>query len=215
MRKETLVNHLAELPALYRERHEYSQGRNKDWLFGEELAEYKRLEQIKSDIDQQVVEAEGTVLRLSPEYPKEYQTILARQAELLPYIKQVGVIGSTLMNLNSIDFPQVRAVMRLFALLSSAEAEYQELSNAKEHKERVNSKVTKIRLAVYEVYNAEVAKVKAQTRERLEIQHANSLKRKAELEQLARSRQQEKLRPINARIRELLNTAIELGGETK
>ena len=213
MKKETLVNHLAELPALYQEWQGYKNCWDTDWLVGEELAEYKRLEEIESDIDQQVKEAGDTVIRVSPDYPKEYQAILARLAELKPSIKREEAIESALVNLDRMIFPQVMGVRGLFGSPSVEKVEYRELSNAKDRKEFANSKVTKIRHATYEVYEAEVKKVKAQTRERLETQYADSLKRLAELKRLARSRQREKLQPINARIRELLNTVIGLSNK--
>ena len=211
--KETLINHLAGLPALYQEWREYKHRWTKDWLVGSELTIYERLEKVEQDIDQQVSEAEQTVIRISPDYPEEYQAILARLAELKPSIDREEVIESALMNLDRMVFPQVMGVAGLFASPSVEKVEYRELFAAKDHKEYANSKVIKIRKAVYEVYNAEVAKVKAKTRERLETQYADSLKRKQELEQLARSRRQEKLLPITARIRELLDTALELGME--
>ncbi len=211
MKKETLVNHLAELPALFQEWWPCRNCWDKDWLVGEELAEYKRLEQLESDLIQQVDEAEKTVSRPTPEYPKEYLAILARLAELRPYIKQEEAICSSLRNLDCMVFPQVTTLRAFCETRTAQKVEYDELSNAKERKEYANSKVTRIRLATYEVYNAEVKKVKAQTKERLETQFADSLKRKVGLEQLARSRQREKLQPIIRQIRELLDTAIKLG----
>ncbi len=180
------------------------------YLVDEEIAEYQKLAQIESDIDQQVNEAQKTIKRQIPEYPEEYKAILARLAELEPYIKQVKAITSSVNNLYSIDFPQVEAIRGLLWNKSASEIEYQELSEAKERRERQNSKVTKLRVAAYEAFDAEVKKVKTQTQERLEIQYADSLKRKAELEQLALYRQQKKLQPISTRIRELLDTAIQL-----
>ena len=92
MKKETLIKHLADLPALHREWWDYRSRPDSDWLVGEKLAEYKRLEQVKSAIDQQVREAEETVSRPSPVYPEEYQAILARRAELEPHINQLKQI---------------------------------------------------------------------------------------------------------------------------
>ncbi|KKK73721.1 hypothetical protein LCGC14_2890980 [marine sediment metagenome] len=208
MEKETLVNHLAELPALFQEWREYSNCWTKDWLIGEELTEYEGLKQIESDIDRQVDEAEHSIIRPLPDYPKEYKAMLAQLAELVPYIKQVEMVRRALSNLDRMVFPQAQEVTRLFWNKSVAEIKYQDLSATKDRREYANSKVTKIRLAVYEVFTDEVKKIATQTRERLEAQHTDSLKRKRALEQLARSRQQEKLQPINARIKELLAAAL-------
>ena len=210
MSKETLVNHLAELPALYQEWKKYTYCWSMAWLVGEELAEYKRLEEIGADICRQVKEAGDAVIRISPDYPEEYVAILARLAELKPSIKREEGIESALVNLDRMIFPQATGVRELFfGSLSLKKVEYQKLSAAKDRKEYANSKVTRMRHIADEVYKAEVLKVEAQSRERLETQYADSLKRKAELEQLARSRQQEKLQPVNAGIRELLDTSIQ------
>jgi hypothetical protein len=208
MNKETLLKHLAELPTLYQEWQRYQNSWTKDWLVDAELAEYKGLEGIKSDIDQQVEKAGHTIPRPPPEYPKEYQTILVRLAELKPSIQREEAIESALRNLDFAVFPQARRVANLLDSPSAKKEEYRELSAAKDRKEYANSKVAKIRVTAYEVYNAAVKKIQVETKERLEIQYADSLKRKEELEQLAHSRQREKLQPIHARIRELLDTAI-------
>lgn len=209
--KSTLVKHLSVLPDLYMQQRNYASRWDKEWLVGEELAEYEGLREITAHIAQQVDEAGQSILREKPIYPEEYQVLLAQLAELKPSITQIDTVRSALVNLNFIEFPQARVVSELFfPAFGREEVKYRDLTKTKKRKERMNSKVVKIRLAAYEVYKTEVAKIRTQTRDRLEIKYADSLKRKGELERLARNRKQAKLRPINTQIRELLNTAIQL-----
>lgn len=208
--KSTLVKHLAELPNLYTEQRNCAGRWTEEWLTGEELAEYQCLSEIERDIARQVDEAGQTVPRETRIYPKEYQDLLAQLAERKPYTQQVSAIMSALRNFNVIDFPQVRTLANIFYSPCVEEIEYRELTEAQGRRERVNSKVAKIRRAAYEVYEAKVKKMEAQTRARLEWHAAGSLKRKEELERLAHSRKQAKLQPINTQIRELLDTAIQL-----
>ena len=217
MRRDILAKHLTELPALAKTCRSIETAWVTEFLNEEEKTEYEALRQWESDIDKRVDKAEKAVALQTPEYPAEYKAILKRLLELTPHKEQIEAVQSALFNLNRMVFPQSEMVRSYYLGQTAQEVEYQNLLEAKERRERQNSKVVKLRDTSWNIYNKEVERVVIEIRERLEAKSPDRPKRKAELEQLAESRRQAKLLPVYRQIRELLDSAIELvevnGGE--
>lgn len=226
MKLETLVNQLAELPGLYKEALALSSYSQELWLAqglitAEELVEYAKLQQIEEDISEQIYQAQKGVAWLDKEYPKEYQAVLARLAELEPYILLVKKIGDTLFNIrnDSHKFDEfgvkelVKSIRSIFFKTPDPEKlEYEELAVKRERLGRTGSKVMKIREVAGKAHILAVTEAKANAEARLKAKYATQLARKRELDQLMRSRRLDKFGRKWAQIKELLEVAIRLAG---
>lgn len=227
MKTTILVKKLERLPDLHKQIRHYHTGDRSEWvalglLTEEEMQERDEHSRLHARAHQAKEEAEEQIDRpdIMPHYPPEYRALAERAAALKTILDADKEVRDTIRTLmpsrsfgdRSIPWGISRLAGQVWERYSASDSpertEYDEIRSKMDNKERVGSKVLRIRQEIWGTFNREREATGNKAYQAVLSEHQDIVDRYNEIDRLINKRRKEETDPLYREIAAILKSVL-------